>query len=85
MQNFSGLSGLGTYLLQPIMDVVCEKYELDKDYIRNTLKDYVSDLYIGRIPFGYFPEDGSWFDCDKGERKPGERRKYYAHPNPLFR
>jgi len=76
---------LGTYLLQPIMDVVCEKYEIDKTYIRNNLKEYVSDLYIGRIPLGYFPEDGSWYDCDKNERKPGERRKYYAHPNPLFR
>lgn len=76
---------LGTYLLQPVMDVVCEKFKIDKTYIRNTLKEYVSDLYIGQIPSGYFPEDGSWFDCDKGERKPGERRKYYAHPNPLFR
>lgn len=76
---------LGTYLLQPIMDAVCKRYEIEKDSIRNNLKEYVSDLYMSRIPIGYFPEDGSWYDCDNSERKPGERRKYYAHTNPLFR
>lgn len=76
---------LGTYLLRPIMDVVCDKFNIDKDTIINHIKEYVSDMYMLRIPKGYFPKDGIWYSCDDSERKTGERRKYYANPNPLFR
>ncbi len=76
---------LGTYLLYPIMCAVCKRFGIAKDDIRNQLKEYVSDVYMAQIPRGYFPEDGTWYDCDNTERKPGERRKYFAHQNPLFR
>lgn len=76
---------LSTYLLLPIINAVCEKFNLDEYDIRREIKEYVNSRYIPLIPIGYFPEDGTWYDCDDSERKPGERRKYFSHSNPLFR
>ncbi len=76
---------LGTYLLKPIIDVVCTAFDLDNQLFEKDVKNYVNETYIQRIPDGYFPIDGTWYYCDNSERKPGERRKYYSKPNPLFR
>lgn len=76
---------LGTYILKPLMDAVCSKYNLNPREIQNEIKLYVQKKYMPQIPKGYFPEDGSWYDCDDSERKPGTRREYFAHKNPLFR
>lgn len=76
---------LGTYLLEPMIQAVYKRYRIDTNIVYNTIKKYVRDNYWNKIPLGYFPLDGSWYDCDNSERKPGERRKYYQHNNPKFR
>lgn len=76
---------LGTYILLPLIETVCAKYHLNKDEIILQIKKYVKDCYIGKLPKGFFPEDGRWYDCDNSERKPGTRRVYYPHDNPMFR
>lgn len=76
---------LGTYLLLPIIDAVCSHCNLEKQQIITEIKEYVRNKYLEKLPIGFFPEDGTWYDCDNSERKPGTRRTYYAHDNPLFR
>lgn len=76
---------LGTYLLLPIIDAVCSHFNLDKQQIIAEIKEYVRNKYLEKLPKGFFPEDGTWYDCDNSERKPGTRRTYYAHDNPMFR
>lgn len=76
---------VGEYLLSPIIDAVATKYKLNISAIEYEIKMYVKENYIWQLPNSYFPADGCWYDCDKTERKPGEKRKYYAHKNPKFR
>lgn len=76
---------MGTYLLDPIVKVVCEKFNLIESDIRSIIQKYTTETYMKEMPKGYFPENGTWYYCDNSERKPGERRKYYAKNNPLFR
>lgn len=76
---------LGTYLLNPMIDAVCNKFFLNKELFYDYVKNYVNETFLRSIPNGYFPIDGSWYDCDNSERKPGERRKYFSHPNPRYR
>ncbi len=76
---------LGTYLLDPILKVVCKKFNLNEPDIRLDIQKYTSETYMNQMPKGYFPENGTWYYCDNSERKPGERRKYYSKANPLFR
>lgn len=75
---------MGTYLLNPILNTVCEKFSLDADEIRLTIQEYTTNTYISQMPRGYFPKN-AWYYCDNSERKPGERRKYYLKQNPPFR
>lgn len=76
---------VGEYLLSPIIDVVASKYKLDKLEIENEIKEYVKENFIWQLPNSYFPADGCWYNCDNTERKPGEKRRYFAHKNPKFR
>lgn len=76
---------LGQYILLPLINAVSTKYNINIEKIKDEIKSYVQNKYLPSLPKDYFPEDGSWYDCDDTERKPGERRKYFAHKNPLFR
>lgn len=75
---------LGTYLFDPLIRAVCGKFNLEPQNFSNEIKRYVDKHYMSIIPSGYFPEN-CWYYCDNSERKPGERRKYYTHPNPKYR
>lgn len=76
---------LGTYILDPLIESVCCKFNLNRQMFSNRIKQYVNEKYMDAIPNGYFPENGCWYYCNNDERKPGERRKYYSHPNPKYR
>lgn len=76
---------VGEYLLSPIINVVAAKFKLDKSEIENEIKEYVRGNYTWQLPNSYFPPDGCWYDCENIERKPGTKRKYFAHKNPKYR
>ena len=76
---------LGQYLFSPLINVVAAKYNLDIREIEKEIREYVQLNYTRKMPPNYFPSDGCWYDCDNTERKPGEKRKYFAHESPKFR
>jgi hypothetical protein len=53
--------------------------------IEKEIRKYVRENYTWQLPNWYFPQNGCWYDCDNLERKPGTKRKYFAHKNPKFR
>ncbi len=76
---------LGEYLLSPLIKSVADKFHLNKFDIEKEVRGYVKATYTYKLPDFYFPSDGCWYNCDNTERKPGTRRKYFAHENPKFR
>jgi len=76
---------VGEYLLSPIIEAVASKHGLNRAAIECEVRLYVKENYTWQLPNAYFPADGCWYDCDSTERKPGTKRKYFAHPNPKFR
>ncbi len=76
---------VGEYLLSPIIEAVASKYGLNKAAIECEVRLYVKENYTWQLPNAYFPADGCWYDCDNTERRPGTKRKYFAHPHPKFR
>jgi hypothetical protein len=76
---------VGEYLLSKIIEAVTQKYKINKLEIENIVKTHVRENYIWQLPNNYFPPDGCWYNCDTTERKPGEKRKYFANNNPKFR
>jgi hypothetical protein len=76
---------VGEYLLSPIIEAVASKYGLNRAAIECEVRLYVKENYTWQLPNAYFPADGCWYDCDNTERRPGTKRKYFAHPNPKFR
>lgn len=76
---------LGEYLLSPLIACVSAAFNLREDEVDLEISDHVRRTHLAGLPPSYFPADGCWYDCDNTERKPGERRQYFAHPNPRFR
>jgi hypothetical protein len=76
---------VGEYLLSPLIDAVTSHYRIDPKSIEYEVRTYVKETYLWQLPNWYFPPDGCWYDCDNSERKPGTKRKYFAHENPKFR
>lgn len=77
---------LGEYLLTPLINAVCEDFNLNPNSFFNLVKEYVRNTYFSKLPTWYFPEDNCWYSCDNSERLPGQiKRKYYAHENPKYR
>jgi hypothetical protein len=76
---------LGEYLLTPIVNAVVTRYNVDTVALEKEVREHVQARYICKLPSDYFPADGCWYDCDKTERKPGQRRQYYPHKNPKYR
>jgi len=76
---------VGVYLISPMINAVCVKHDLKQSEIEDEIRTYVKENYLWQLPNWYFPADGCWYDCDNSERKPGAKRKYFAHANPKFR
>lgn len=76
---------LGEYLLSPLIECVSKQFGLNPLDFEHHVKRYVQQKYLHLLPDDYFTKDKCWYNCDNTERKPGEKRKYYAHPNPKFR
>ena len=76
---------LGEYLLTPLIKSVAKRYTIDATSIANEIRSYVRSNYICKLPATYFPADGCWYDCDKTEREPGQKRQYYPNANPKYR
>lgn len=76
---------VGEYLLTPIIRAVCKRFNLRDVNIEKEISKYVRENYTWQLPNWYFPPNGCWYDCDNSERKPGTKRKYFAHENPKFR
>jgi hypothetical protein len=76
---------VGEYLLSPIIKVVAAKYQIDISGVEREVREYVQSHYTSKLPSDYFPVDNCWYDCDKTERLPGQRRQYYPHINPKYR
>lgn len=76
---------VGEYLLSEIIKVVADRYQIDTAGVEREIQEYVRCHYTSKLPRDYFPLDGYWYDCDRTERLPGQRRQYYPHPNPKFR
>lgn len=76
---------LGEYLLDPLINIVCSKYELDMQIFYNYVKEIVNDIYLPQLPSDYFTPDGKWYKADNTERLSGQKRQYFSQPNPKFR
>jgi hypothetical protein len=76
---------VGTYLMSPIIDTVASDFKLNVPAIEQEIKEYVQKNFTSRLPSTFFPSDGCWYDCDKTERLPGQKRTYYPHKDPKFR
>lgn len=73
---------LGEYLLTPIIDLLSAIDGFERETIINKMKAK-SQLYISRLPSGYFPE--MWYDYAKQQFKEGEKRPYISHESPKYR
>lgn len=50
---------LGEYLLEPIISVLCMRFEIDKNKIYNSVKKYTAK-FVKQLPKAFFPEE-SWY------------------------
>ncbi len=55
---------IGEYIFSPLINCVCDYYNLNPKDFENCIKDYAKK-YIKRLPSGFFPKNRVWYSFEK--------------------
>ena len=75
----------GEYLLKPLIDVVCQKNNINQNYFYEVIRTYVRNNYLLKLPEEYFFSKNSWFSRSNEDDGTLKRKKYIENKNPKFR
>ena len=76
---------VGEYLLCPLIDAVCLKYNFNPRYFYSVVKDYVRENFINKIPKDYFFAGDIWYSRSIDDNGMIGKKTYIKNLNPKFR
>lgn len=75
---------LGEYLLNPIIETVCGRFNLLPNYFYDFSKK-ISSKFIKQLPQNYFTDKNIWFSRDVDDAGLSRTKKYVSNSKPKFR
>lgn len=75
----------GIYLLEPLINAVCSKYNINKDEIYKFIKNYVNSKYLCNLPDNYFFDKNIWVSRSNQDNGLIRKKTYILNEKPKFR